>query len=89
MKVIVSYSEFSVYFFMLLATMVKGGYLYLVYPFMIFGYCMLEEQRPGRLFWYFVIFYTQFLIILSFAMQLDLWSVVLSEETLKNVQDFY
>ena len=42
-SVIVTYTELLCYFFMLIATIVKAGYLYMVYPFMIFGYCMLEE----------------------------------------------
>ena len=69
-KALVSYSELFCYIMMLLATMMKAGWLYMVYPVSIFGYCMLEEQRPGRVFWFFILFYTQALIILNFVVQL-------------------
>lgn len=42
-KIIVSYSELLCYMMMLLATFMKAGLLYMVYPVSIFGYCMLEE----------------------------------------------
>jgi hypothetical protein len=49
---------------MMLALLSNGGLLYVVYPFIIFGIAMMEERRPGRIFWYFVIIYTQVLIVL-------------------------
>jgi hypothetical protein len=79
-KTILSHSELICYLMMLLSTFMKAGWLYMVYPVSIFGYCMLEEQRPGRLFWFFILFYTQCLIILNFVVQLQLWTVVLSAE---------
>ena len=45
----------------------------MIYPLLIFGYAILEEQKPGRHFWFFVILYTQILIVLNFAAQLQLW----------------
>ena len=65
---------------MLLSTFLKPGAFYLVYPMLIFGYAILEEQKPGRYFWFFVIFYTQILIILNFVLQLELW-VLLDKST--------
>ena len=79
-KVLVSYSELFCYLMMLLATFMKAGWLYMVYPISIFGYCMLEEQRPGRIYWYSVLFYTQVLIIVTFIIQLQLWVEVLPQE---------
>jgi len=57
-KILASYTHFFCYFFMMLALFANGGLLYLVYPFIIFGIAMMEERRPGRIFWYFVIVYT-------------------------------
>jgi hypothetical protein len=57
-KIIVSYSEFFCYFWMLFATFANGGTLYLFYPFMIFGYALLLEERPGKWFWYLALGYT-------------------------------
>ena len=79
-KSLVSYSELFCYVMMLLATFMKAGWLYMVYPVSIFGYCMCEEQRPGKIFWFFILFYTQALIILNFMMQLQVWDEVLSPE---------
>ena len=42
-KTLVSYSELFCYIMMLLATVMKAGWLYMVYPVSIFGYCILEE----------------------------------------------
>ena len=42
-KVLSSYSELFCYFWMIFATIVKAGILYLVYPIFVFGYCLLEE----------------------------------------------
>jgi hypothetical protein len=32
------------------------------YPFLVFGYALLIEEKPGKQFWYFVINYTQVII---------------------------
>ena len=72
-KILVSNSEILCYFWMLGCAFAKPGVLYMVYPLLIFGYAILEEQKPGRYFWFFVIFYTQVLILLNFAIQLALW----------------
>ena len=72
-KILVSNSEILCYFWMLMCSFTKPGVLYMVYPLLIFGYAILEEQKPGRYFWFFVIFYTQVLILLNFVIQLQLW----------------
>ena len=88
-KTFVSYSELFCYFMMLLATLMKAGLLYMVYPISIFGYCMLEEQRPGKIYWYSILAYTSFLIILNFAIQLQLWDSALSPERYEELKSFF
>lgn len=88
-KALVSYSELFCYIMMLLATLMKAGWLYMVYPVTIFGYCMLEEKRPGRTYWFFILFYTQFLIVVNFMVQLELWSTILPEEEKQNYLNFF
>jgi hypothetical protein len=61
--------------FMLIAVIKTGGFLYLVYPFMIFGKAMIHENRPGRTFWVIILFFTQFMIIGNFIVQLAVWNV--------------
>lgn len=72
-KILASYTHLFCYFFMMLALLANGGLLYLVYPFIIFGIAMMDEQKPGRYFWYFVIVYTQLLIVVQFLCQLEIW----------------
>jgi hypothetical protein len=43
---------------MILATMMNGGWITMVYPFLVFGFALGEEEEPGQRFWYFVIIYT-------------------------------
>ena len=88
-KIVVSYSELFCYAWMILTTILKPGLLYLIYPILIFGYALLEEQKPGRYFWYFIVFYTQLLIALNFAVQLDLWDVLLSESAAQRANEFF
>ena len=52
----------------------------MIYPLLIFGYAILEEQKPGRHFWFFVILYTQILIVLNFAAQLQIWKHIFNEK---------
>lgn len=57
-KVILSNLHIVTYTFMLLATIMNGGLLYMPYPMLVFGVALVEEHRPGKKFWYFVLFYT-------------------------------
>jgi hypothetical protein len=53
-----SHLQLISYFFMLLAVIMNGGLLYMVYPAVLFGLALCEEDRPGKIYWYFLIFYT-------------------------------
>jgi hypothetical protein len=66
-KIIVSYSHLSCYFFMYLSTIHNGGVIYMVYPALLFGVALLEEDRPGKNFWFFVVFYTCVVLFLQFT----------------------
>ena len=57
-KMLGSHLQLICYFFMLLAVIMNGGLLYMVYPAMLFGLAFCEEDRPGKTYWYFLIFYT-------------------------------
>jgi hypothetical protein len=58
---------------MLLATIKNGGLIYMPYPALLFGRALLEEDRPGKIFWYIVINYTNFVLLIQFTAQLSLW----------------
>ena len=68
MKLSFCYTELPCYFWMLYTVIASPGVLYMVYPLLLFGYVIVEEQSPGRFFWYGVIIYTQLLILVTFAM---------------------
>lgn len=72
-KITASNTHFMCYFFMLLCAISNGGFIYMVYPCSVFGVALLQASRPGKLFWYFVIVYTQAIIILQFTCQLSFW----------------
>lgn len=72
-KILTSYAHLFCYFFMLYATIQKGGIIYMPYPAMIFGFALLEEDRPGKKFWFTVIIYTNIVMFFQFTAQLTLW----------------
>jgi disulfide bond formation protein DsbB len=59
---------------MMIAVITNGGILFMVYPALVFGIALCDEERPGKKFWYFVIFYTQFIILLQYVAQLSIWT---------------
>lgn len=66
-KMMISYSHLFCYFFMLLATIRNGGLIYMTYPALLFGIALLEEDKPGKKFWFFVICYTNVILLLQFT----------------------
>jgi hypothetical protein len=54
--------------------MLNAGMISLVFPFAVFGYALMEEERPGKKFWDFAIKYTLFVLFMKFIIQLD-WYV--------------
>lgn len=62
------------YLSMILTAMVNPGLLTLVYPFAVFGYALFEETRPAKGFWYFIMFYTQALMLGEFVFSLSIWT---------------
>jgi hypothetical protein len=57
-KITASNTHFMCYFFMLVCAISNGGFIYMVYPCLVFGVALLQASRPGKQFWYFVIVYT-------------------------------
>ena len=61
------------YFFMVMSQIVSGGLISILYPFAVFGYALMEEGRPGKHFWEFMIKYSLVILFLKFIFQLDFW----------------
>lgn len=57
-KILVSNTAIFCYIFMILAHIFNGSLLSAVYPLSIFIYALLEETRPKKWYWLFLILYT-------------------------------
>jgi len=58
---------------MIYNAILNPGILTIVYPISIFGYALLEETRPKKQYWYFIMLYTQVLMITEFVLTFDFW----------------
>jgi len=65
-EIIVTYSDYVCYIFMIISMMKNAGLIALVYPFVVFGYALLEEINPKKKVWYAILIYTEALILLKF-----------------------
>ena len=46
--------------------MKNAGLISLVYPFVVFGYGLMEEINPRKKIWYAILIYTEILIFVKF-----------------------
>lgn len=70
-KGILSNLDMIAYMIMIIQTIINPGVCTLVYPFSIFGYALLMETRPSKYYWYFILAYTQLLMIVEFVLSLS------------------
>jgi hypothetical protein len=68
---------------MILATAQNPGVVTLVYPFSVFGFAAMEETRPRKHFWFFIMFFTQTLIMIEFIFSLRFWQETFFREEFK------
>ena len=59
----------------------NAGLISLPYPIAVFGYALLEENRPRKEFWDYVRIYTIFVLFLKFAMNLSIFASTLQSES--------
>lgn len=64
-EIISSNAQIVCYLFMLLAVMKNGGLIYMIYPVLVFGVAILEEDKPGKKFWFFVVYYTSVVLLIQ------------------------
>lgn len=57
-RIIASNLQVFAFFFMILAVIMNGGLVYMVYPFLVFAVAFVDEDRLNKVYWYFVIYYT-------------------------------
>lgn len=71
MQIFLSNTQNLCFLWMLLSMQANAGIISLVYPISIFGYAMLEETRPRKEFWNFVLQYTRVLLVVKFLWNLS------------------
>ncbi len=84
---IATYSDYVCYIFMIISMMKNAGLISLVYPFVVFGYSLLEEINPRKKIWYGILIYTEVLILIKFLYQLSFWEAIFWEDQLSRFQD--
>jgi hypothetical protein len=47
--------------------MKNAGLISVFYPFIVFGYALMEEINPKKKIWYFLMIYTEMLILTKFV----------------------
>ena len=57
------------YLFMIIAHIMNGSLVSMVYPVSIFIYALLEERRPRKTYWRFIIFYSAIILFIKFLLQ--------------------
>jgi len=57
---------------MLMSLRTNAGLVSLLYPFVVFGFALLEETRPGKFFWRCMLGYSLAVLFLKYVMNLNL-----------------
>lgn len=65
-EIISTNSDYVCYILMIVSMMKNAGLISLVYPFLVFGYGLMEEANPRRKIWYGIMIYTEILILIKF-----------------------
>jgi hypothetical protein len=60
------------YLAMIFSMYVNAGLCSIIYPVGVFGYALLEETRPRRFFWRWMLWYTVFLLLVKFTWNLKI-----------------
>lgn len=72
-KALISNVSTFAYMFMILSMCWNAGFISILYPLAVFGYALIEEARPDKIFWSFITFYTVLIILIKTLFQLDIW----------------
>jgi hypothetical protein len=51
---------------MLTSMYTNAGIVSMAYPFAVFGYALLEETRPGKMFWRYMLTYSLSILVLKY-----------------------
>jgi hypothetical protein len=73
---------------MLSSLYTNAGIVALIYPFAVFGYALLEETRPGKIFWRFMLSYSLSVLFLKYVINLNVIHTSLSDTNFPIVDGF-
>lgn len=73
---------------MLASMYTNAGLLVIIYPFAVFGYALVEETRPGRKFWRFILFYTLALLVVKYLINLEIINLSIIDTELPYIDGF-
>lgn len=77
--VLISNTQNIIYLSMIFSMFQNSGFISLIYPFLVFGYAILEETRPSKNFWTFVRQYTVCLLFFKFCINLSAFGAFLKK----------
>ena len=80
LKAIISNTQLITYVFMISSLFTNAGIVSIIYPFMVFGLALLEETRPGKRFWRFILSYSLSILLLKYISNLTFMQSVLANE---------
>lgn len=86
--IIISNSFVPVYICLVLAHIINCSLLSLVYPVSLFCYALLEEVRPKKIYWQFLIMYTIIVLIMKALAKSTIASSIFSEEADRISHDY-
>lgn len=69
--VFVTNTDNFLYFFMMLSMYQNAGLMSIIYPISIFGYALIEENRPKKGYWDLIRVYTIFILLLKLVANLS------------------
>ena len=72
-KALLSQMASLAYIFMIFSMIHNAGLVSILYPFAVFGYALMEEGRPGKVFWNMMSGYTIFILFMKLIVNLDMW----------------
>lgn len=68
--IIISNTQSLIFLSMIASMYQNAGLLTIVYPFLLFGYALLEETRPRKWLWDFLRKYNQVVVLIKFVFNL-------------------
>jgi hypothetical protein len=87
-RAVISNTASIAYLCMVMSMYTNAGIVAIVYPIMVFGYALLEETRPGKRFWRFMLGYSLTVLLLKYIFNINLVNEWLNQTHLPLIDSF-